>query len=354
MLKKYLTLASALLFVILACRRITEPLFEKINPRDYKWGVDTLAHPNSMQNMMRTIWASSANNVYIAGHTSADGDMYHYNGKKWDEVDLNSGSLSFAKDMSGQVFGFGKNEIWATGLQWFDFVSHLRDSSLILHYDGKGWKNEPFDIRGERIQTIWGLSKDELWAGGKNGYFYKYDQGVWRYHDLKLPKKDDLDPQMPYYIQRISGNKSGDAYMYIRRIYPYNVEESLFYKYTEDKQWALHDSTWRYTISIWVSPSGVLYAGGSGLWKYLDNTMFDVLKDVTVIKIFGTSEDNLFVVAYKRWEGYLMHFNGEDWHTFEGVKADIFTDIWTDGEEVFLIGYINTPQAVKTVVWHGK
>ena len=57
-------------------------LFENINPRIYKWSADTLAHPNSMQNMMRTIWGSSANNVYIAGHTSADGDMYHYNGKE--------------------------------------------------------------------------------------------------------------------------------------------------------------------------------------------------------------------------------------------------------------------------------
>ncbi|MFQ5631413.1 MAG: hypothetical protein ACE5I1_21785, partial [bacterium] len=62
------------------------------DPRHLTWTVDTLRYPDSFQTLMYGIWGSSPNDVYAVGHTNVvRGNMYHYNGKSWQDVLLASG-----------------------------------------------------------------------------------------------------------------------------------------------------------------------------------------------------------------------------------------------------------------------
>ncbi|MGA8264510.1 MAG: hypothetical protein WB779_08730, partial [Ignavibacteriaceae bacterium] len=56
------------LLIFQQCSSSTEPVINK-NPREYTWTIDTLFHPESIQTNMRSIWGSSASDVYTAGHS---------------------------------------------------------------------------------------------------------------------------------------------------------------------------------------------------------------------------------------------------------------------------------------------
>jgi len=78
---KYLIIIFILFF---SCNKNPSSVSNIPNPpREYKWTLDTLSIPNTFQISMNDIWGSSAEDVYVAGHSSgARGKMFHYDGKE--------------------------------------------------------------------------------------------------------------------------------------------------------------------------------------------------------------------------------------------------------------------------------
>ncbi|MFH1941727.1 MAG: hypothetical protein ABIL68_06445, partial [bacterium] len=62
-----LCIASVVLFMHFHCRKDFSPLHLTKNPRELSWSVDTLCHPANWQSLLLDIWASSSEDVYIAG-----------------------------------------------------------------------------------------------------------------------------------------------------------------------------------------------------------------------------------------------------------------------------------------------
>jgi len=78
--------------------------------------------------------------------------------------------------------------------------------------------------------------------------------------------------------------------------------------------------------------------------------------DICAWAVFGTDDNHIFAVGRDTWEGNggVAYFNGKSWHMLKecSLPKITYTDVWTDGEEVFVTG---TPgNEASTVILHGK
>lgn len=151
------------------------------DPRTYTWTIDTLAYPETFQRIMQSVWASSVNDVYVAGYTDgARGKMYHYDGKSWMPVKLHvleGGPFSNIRSF-GELFGFSSGDNYTAGSK-VGPASSFEDSSLIIHFDGVRW-TEQEATGGTYLQALCGISPTDLWAGGTQGSLFHYDGSTWK------------------------------------------------------------------------------------------------------------------------------------------------------------------------------
>ena len=361
-----LCILTAFLAVSLSCKKSTEPMELDRYPYKLNWTVDTLTSGGS-QTMMNQIWGSSTKDIYICGHSSfaSYGAIWHYDGKTWDIVDISHldtkpGYLS----VEGEVFGFKPDDIWiASSNTILSPPNPAVYSSVIIHFNGSTWNKENIPVHEGFIQTIWGRSRNEIWAGGLHGIMYKFNGFKWDYVDLHLPIFEGADDEAAWHILDIHGNQAGDLYMLMRKRYRLGVREDRIYTYKENK-WVCIDSLhFRSNLidDLWISPSGYLYTSGYGVEKW-NRYSWEKMMDKNSWGITGTSDTNIFScgVDVNTGIGHLYHYNGSEWRLIKEVAGKTtFTNVWTDGKEVFVIGYTagKTPgglNCVVTVVWHGK
>ncbi len=323
------------------------------SPRDYTWEVDTLSYPGSLQTIMSDIWGSSPNDVYVVGHNERGfGKMFHYNGQKWKAINLPLGLFSLEA-----MFGFSAGDVWAVGIQSYDNPSpppNFLDSSLVVHYDGSTWQQVSL-TRQRGLTAIWGSSAADIWAGGINGALYHYDGNFWRADSVPLFIPTDADPVYNFYA--FTGNNTDDIFALLFAPPPNGSERYYLFR-RQDDAWAIADSMlYQYFSSIWLSPAGKLYAAGSQvrIWEGSFWKEFFDLDRFTAVEMTGTSDDNIIVVGDGGGHGVVVHYDGNDWHTFENLQLPnvLYTDVWTDGREAFVMGIMfDFPQ--NTVVLHGK
>lgn len=361
-----LFILTAFLALSLYCKKSTEPLELNRYPYKLKWTIDTLTYGGS-QTMMDEIWGSSADDLYVSGHSSTAtyGELWHYNGKAWKYVDISHldngpGDLSVA----GEMFGFSHDDIWIGATNAIiDHPNPTILSPVILHYDGSSWQKESIPLHDGFIQTIWGSSRNEIWAGGWGGILYKFNGFKWEYFDMQLPNFEGADEETGWHILDIHGNQVGDLYMLMRKRYKLGVRLDRIYTYTEN-HWVCIDSTRFWSVwmkNLWVSPSGNVYTSGAGVERW-DGHSWVKLLDKRVYGFAATSETDMFACGHDVVTriGHLYHYNGSEWLLIKEVSGKTtFTNVWTDGKEVFVIGYTagktsSGLNCVVTVVWHGR
>ncbi len=340
----FLIVIVAFISLQIGCKdKIVDPPVK--NPREYTWTVDTIAYPGSFQTMMTDIWASSSNNVYIVGHNDqpGPGTMFRYDGKNWKTTKFHQaegGQISGALSL-WSIYGFGPNNIWAVGHR-SDYnpnppPDHLYNS-LIIQYDGVRWKEHSVS-EGNILQSIWGSSPTDIWAGGVNTLLH-YNGVRWSIYPIEIP------PQGIQFIS-ISGLTASEVYMVGYRndvVDPIDSLAYLMYLFN-GKNWSIIDSM------IWIggpSPdkygvilkniAGVLYSAGWGVFKKQNSTWERLLSiDLSLSGVGGTHEQNIFAVGML---SHVWHYNGVDWYQypqFIGNYRD-FSDVWTDGRQVFIVG----------------
>ena len=339
------------------CRKDFSPLHLAKNPRELSWSVDTLSHPDNWQASLIDIWASSSEDVYVAGTANTTrGILWHYDGNQWTDIKIHSsqggsikGSISFS-----DIFGFGPDDVWLVG----DIVDYnpnpppdLVHSSLVVHYNGTDWERIPTP-EGHALESIWGPYKNNLWMAGVNGTLFHYD-GVTIKNDtipLNIPK--DANPV--YNVVSITGNES-EAYMLLA---DFNSRPwRYFFLEYQDNQWVVKNSTFFFdSHRLWMSPSGKLYATGRAVYRREGDswvTLIDGSATGSTYDIYGTSDNDLFIVGKSvNGDGAVHHYNGSDWFFYENLENPnfIYYRVWTDGEEVFVTGRAY-PQSI---VLHGK
>lgn len=290
--------------------------------------------------------------------------MWHFNGSRWYdiEISLTQGGPTEGAIGLDDVFGFSKSEVFVAG----DKVrvnpspppNFLR-SRLLLQYDGSKWREVPvpFD-EGGGLTAIGGLAPDDFWIGGFNQNVYHFN-GVSAMKD-SLPKEAPPSSSGEAYVAT-SVVGADNAGLFLHAILAGRGESSLFER--QAGKWVLLDDrflpgTWK----IWMSPSGTLYAAGESVYKKQGDTWAKILdgyqEEFFALSIYGVADNNFFVVG-KGGPGInsvAFHYNGSNWHRFTNIiRANTtFTDVWTDGKEVFILGDVSLSHGSMPIVLHGK
>jgi hypothetical protein len=343
--------ALALLSLNLTCSNLVAP--EDIQPgrRDYVWTVDTIAYPGSWQTLMRDIWGSSPNDVYVVGHNDNPGEptMFRFNGEKWLTTKFHAaegGQISGPVTLKS-ILGFGKNDIWVVGERIYvnpNRPPNFLDSSLIIHYDGISWKEHKV-TGGRSLESIKGLSPSDIWACGWNGTIWHYTGGKWVREYVNV----DVPPSGEFFLNDIQPMPNGDVFM-IGFIHQNDiVKTTRFFFKREHGKWKILDSAiimlgrieekWGYA-DLWLSPKGKLYSCGGGVYEWDGNSWRQIIySTIWLAKMFGTSEKNIFIAGHL---GVVMHYNGSDWYRFTEIDygRSYFSGVVVTNE-VFLISRVN-------------
>jgi len=287
--------------------------------------------------------------------------MYHYDGKSWQPVKLHileGGPLPNIGRLSA-IYGFSANHIFVVGSRIFYNPTpppNFLDSSLMIRYDGIRW-TEIKVTEGRELTSVWGSEPNDIWIGGLDGVLYHYDGATVRKDSIPfvIPKQEP-----PWGIYSITGSSRDNVYALLYA--PFSIGASRHYLLQhQTERWVVVDSIlYSHWGEIWMSPSGRLYASGHG-GAYLRQgaSWQTILTGFAGSRIHGTGDDNLYVLGISGSESGIMgavyHYNGVDWFRFENLLLSdvLYLGIWTDGREVFIVGYtLGFPQ--KTVVLHGR
>jgi hypothetical protein len=333
----------------------TKPPEEPVKgPRTYNWTIDTLSYPGSIQTVMSDIWASSPSDVYVVGHNDqpGPGTMFHYDGKKWSTTHFHAaegGAIDGAVDLSA-IYGFSSNDIYAVGSRLYTNNTTIRNSSLIIHFDGIKW-TEISIAHQEKLVSIFGASSSDIWAGGRQGTLYHYLNGVWS----NIPFDSTVG------FAQFVGVSRTEIYARctreIDKVQPLDSTQYLIYKFN-GFNWSVIDSFYqvpptyleKFGLKLWITSDDQLYSAGQKIYKWIGVNWTQMFNSGhTFYTLYGTSENNIFAVGYGN---QCYHYNGNDWFSFERFKDSnkYGISIWCNKEEAFLL----SSDGSKSYIYHGK
>jgi hypothetical protein len=314
------------------------------DPRTLSWTVDTIVVPNTYQTVLGTVWGSSAKDVYLTGTTSNTAVLYRFDGLVWRDAKM-------ARSSRGRydiqlIRGFGPNNIWFIGSEWYFNFSpppNWLDSTLVLQFDGTNWTQHLTEKREGRAEKWCAQNSNNLWIGGRKT-LWNFKDRVWTQDTIPLVTA----PQGFCGIHGLALDNSGNLFVtFYYRPVDAGPNEQYYFLSRKSGQWTLIDSAviqpgrieykWGYN-DLWFSPSGDLYSIGHGVYKW-DGASWMIVQQgaYSLINITATGDAGFLVVGTN---GAILHFNGGDWYRFAQFEDNnmMYTDIWTDGKEVFITG----------------
>lgn len=353
-------LVSSFLFIILyltSCDNGTDPPPTK-SPRNYTWTVDTLGLPNTFQTLMSSIWGSSSNNIYTCGHNSGNifgkGELWYYNGETWIASDY-AQNLEYPGYLR-EVHGSSEDNIWCVGYKSTqDIHSNKIEIPYIIQFNGNSWIRHDVDSRS-RAYSVHAISKNDVWVSGYDGIVYHYNNNIWELDTIKIQRSENdffIVNSFAKYKDEIyaTGYKrtSGTAYT-----------QYYFFK-KENNSWieldAFSDETYNYKFGSRlkvISPNQLLSYGSGGIYIWKNSTWAIYYSTpFSVSGIFAQGENNIIAVGDFDTR---YHYNGNNWQ--ELTKIDnldiVYTSVWANKDEAFIIGHTQVGNAQKTIVLHGK
>ncbi len=322
-------------------------------PRDFAWSVDTIFSPAGAV-VMKSIWGSSASDVYVVGRADAPGaSMYHFDGSLWRSVPLTAsegGGIAGKIDLS-QVFGFTQTDIIAVGGRTGGAApSGTSMSSLVIRFNGSAWSEMSVPPGGGMLYAVWGVYNGEMWAAGSPGTIYRYIGLAWQYA---------LFPDSVVY-NSLYGIDENDVYALTTGRSPGSRDTSFHALWHwNGGVWSIADSLSHVggrqdrfgTRSVW-SLLAVVYTVGDCLYRR-DAPVWNVLVPPPGSGPFnamdGTVNSSLFVVG----EGNTAYQVGpSDFYRYPPLtnSAVTYTGVWTNDRETFIVGN----DGVRTYILHGK
>jgi hypothetical protein len=332
-----------------------EPIYK--DPLTMTWRVDTLEFPGSYQTLLSSIWGSSPNDVYAVGHCEDnDGQFWHYNGVKWEFKNL----FQFVEQSSWnlqKVYGFGVNDFWVIGARDRSIAGYEYKESLILQNNGS-WIDHKLKF-DSYITDLTGTSSRDIWACGTNGVILHYNGNRWKTDTIKIKKLPLNTDYVLAGILKIENETVIVAWTYN----PFLQRREQYYIRGTIDNWMIIDST-IFTVNNWGeeerwgdqglfrTKSGEIFSYGTyGIWS-LSTTWIQRLRiNYTIRDLYGMSNNYLIAVADF---GRILFYNGSEWTELRNLITNQerihFYSVWTNGEEIFLLGVDNR----STFILHGK
>lgn len=319
----------------------SNPLEEPITPgrRDYVWTVDTLIIPFTK---LYSMSGSEPTDIWAVGPGGGlDKTIYHFDGISW-KTDGISRSLS-----PESVFSLSKNNVWIGG-----------QNGKIWKYDGITWKET---VRFERprekdifFYEIWGNSTSNIIATGFAGpptnmtsVIANYNGNKWELNeflDLKYNmvtiRRDNQNNK--YYILGIENKPDGD---WIYGLFEYDGSRYLkqIYKGSNGQE----------SVSSVQNIADKIYFGiGTSIYKYIDGEFktFLPVRDTNFwTGFYGRSAKDIFLImAYG-----IAHYDGTDIkYLFKNPNKIHILDAVIFEREVFFLTL--DPSINGNLIIHGK
>jgi len=345
-----LILSFSLLSV--GCKEDVVEVDAPTNPRDYTFTVDTLS-----QTDLYDIAGTSPQNVFAIGSPrgSLANSIVHYDGTSWKTTGFSSdegGPIAGPADPSS-ILVRSTSDVWVVGGRWRPNRTpppNYIDSGFILHFNGWTWQE--FVVPGARtLMKIHGRAPNDIWACGGHGTMLHYDGVRWAQDSIPLSFSQDWY----FYFNEVTTTTTGDVYALGSASLAGGPNTYYFFR-RRSGTWAVVDSfpgkgpdylRWG-TSALWASPSGKLYSGGPGVYRWDDPhwvKLFDT--HFAVANIWGFSDDNFFVGGFSS----LLHFNGRDLYQYPELKGNfVFWGFWGNGKELFALA----PDSYRTFIYHGR
>ncbi len=347
-----MAMGSLMLLSLLGCE--SDPIVPPSRGvRDFVWTRDTL-NDGDRQMTNSGLWASSASDVYVVGHSSTpyQGQIWHYDGKEWKDI-----SIEFAKAFAGSsiprftprsVFGFGVNDLWIAG--------GSDAGGFVLHYDGAEWSGTLL-LGSSGWDAIWGVASNDLWLGGGEGQLRHFDGQTW--HSYSLPDS--------VFINHISGNSANDVHA-IGAALPGGVLTFTYYRW-DGSDWTREASHSPGDGSTGFYAAATIFRGqvystdvnsvtkrvSSGIWQVATTVPGGSLYSVSAL---GSAD---MCAGGKDASGneLVIHFNGSDWARLGklALSNTYVTRAWMADGQVFMISQEQSAQGTfwpRTFVLRGK
>lgn len=355
----FLFLISTFIIVFTYCQGSTEPGESFKDPREMTWTVDTLMYPGSWQTSLSSMYGKSSTDIYACGHTDINlGKLWHFDGFSWISIDLFQFIENSYIDLQ-QVRAVG-DDIWVVGAREYGDINNIRFESLVLQYNGR-WIEHKVKTNSY-LYDITGTTNMDIWACGRNGLVLHYNGYSWTADTIRIK---NFSPEADYVLAGIA-RYNNETFIIARVFYEATARREQYYIRGNMKNWKVIDSTiftkdnwgdqerWG-NLGMFRPNNGKIYSFGfSGVWE-LDvhnNNWTSLLRNNFVMSTsFGANDNYLFAATSF---GFIWFYDGKVWNSLSnivyGQKEITFYDGWTNGEEVFLLGF----NSFRSYIVHGK
>lgn len=323
------------------------------------WTYEVISPTIGSQLMMSSIYGSSYKDIWICGHSSVNqGNLWHYDGIKWTNIDPLIGN-EYGPVSLTNLFGFSSTNIWLVGNRTVGSGQYEKRKCLVFNYNGAHWIDQKIETIG-RLFPIHGDKPTNIWAGGTQGIITHFDGYRWQFDTIKLkgvnPEHFGLGSIVVYNDKPIVMAKENDG---VRGI-------NTFYITGDIDNWKVIDSNkvvqeQMYTSGdrgMLLSKTNRLFSFGSyGIWEWLDNRwtkIFDV-NDNGVLGLYWINDSYVIAVGDRSSAWFYDGFKWGKIVQLKNIDENVqFRAVWTDGTEVFIVGYSTDGFPNKTYIWHGK
>ncbi|OGU33863.1 MAG: hypothetical protein A2068_03110 [Ignavibacteria bacterium GWB2_35_6b] len=353
-------LTAVLLAFNFSCKDSGTGPEEKKSVRDYTWTADTLTRAGSIQTLMRSIWGSSANNIYICGHNDdAYGKIWHYDGKEWEYIDSTQNiRQQFGGANYQAVHGTAANNVWTVGYSGTIYQGQEYSIPFILEYNGTNWKKHQVNTRSA-VYSVHAASPNEVWACGADGIVYHYDGSGWDIDTIKIP----LENNSNFQLKSIVVHNSTEYLLGIKVIDNGLKLIDYFYKRDVDT-WSVIDSfitdsqnltaKWG-ALKLYSSSLGKLYSYGiGGIFEWNGNEwIHEYSISGSIEGMYETNNENKLGGGSR---GRVHHKYAQGWKQLDNFYNDDieYTGVWMDEDEAFIMGLDFRDYPQRTIVLHGK
>lgn len=320
--------------IILECENNHTPMYPlsaHYTSNAYEWKVDTLQAPETFQILMRGVWGSDENNVWVVGHSDVNEyQAWYWNGEKWGNLRLwfpgHPHSLT-------AIHGFSPNDIWIVGWETLYPISGF--SNFIIHFNGYNWELIK-DIKAPWCFTIWGVSNNYLFVGSDSGLILYFNGSYWQRQSTGT-KAQILD------IWGFSENEIYASGVQFDNTQPLDTSFYYLFKFNYS-DWQIINIAIDHSVAppvpfgmyLWGDEHANLYSvGSSGLFKMVKSSWINLLNGA-FYAINGTGWNNIFIGGPAN---NIYHFNGEFWNRFDFFDKYFFDggfDFWCNSKYVFM------------------
>lgn len=262
--------------------------------------------------------------IWIAGISTGDFSVLHWNGKTLNEVTILDSIFRTPKKYFSDFVAFPDNNIY------------FADGD-IFHSDGATLQTlYPRDYdANEFIQTLWMENPGDIYGAGRKSIVH-FNGRQWT--KIKVPGDDPVvDIWGAYPVKdgpaKILGLIASSGQLGIRRLITLSngtVKDTL---------------NWPDDIparQLWFDNESPVYVRGTDLWQYKGQKWEKVALDESGLNaIHGSAWNNIFVAGAN---GFAAHFNGETWRSYPELRDESgkFESVCVKGNVVAMAGRFAT------------